>query len=364
SQAQGNSFVLPDTWINGNGFSNNEFAEVMRSYKARCRANEARSDAEANSSTDWSQVAADAAAGRELVILGEDSSSDTPWWDGIKSLGTENATWHRMHMDWIGMADQSGEYQDWLTFPIPQRTARQITTPDLRYPAQNVDGEEGLYHRYNATIIFRPERGTYRQSHYGDLRHDAYLNSCSFCYFGPINEIIQAELDLYRAEAAFRTGDMGTTVSILNQTRVGNGGLTPLVDGGTVPTEPDGSCVPRKRYDVQGRCGDLRDALIYEHFEEIFHESGGLEFWHGRRFDILPLNTALHMPIPAADLEVLQESIYTFGGGGAGSAGDPTPLVVPGNLDSALERVTYSLGRIEQRRENLQRLKTSGLVTR
>ncbi len=364
-QARSNSFTLEATWINGNGLSNNEFADLMVSYKARCRANRPRSQNEA-ASVDWAKVASDAAAGRKtLTITGEDASSDTPWWDGIKSLGTENATWHRMHMDWIGMADQSGQYQNWLTFPTAQRTARQITTPDKRYPAANVDGTKGLLHRYNATIIFRPERGTYRQSHYGDFRHDAYLTSCSFCYFGPIEEMIPREMRLYEAEAAFRTGNVATAVGIVNETRVARGGLTALTGAGTVPNEPGGGCVPRKRYDVQGRCGDLRDALIYEHMEEIFHVTGGLEFWHGRRFGILPLNTAVHMPIPASDLEVLEESIYTFGGGGDGSSPNPIPPnVIPGNLNSTLERAAWSLGRLEAKRQALQRAKTSDLVIR
>ncbi len=358
--ARGNSFTLEEGWLNGNPLSNNDFADLMVSYKARCRANLPRTDAEA-ATVDWNAVRADAQNGLgQLIITGEDASSDTPWWDGIKSLGTENATWHRMHMDWAGMADNSGNYQAWRALPTESRTPVTITTDDLRYPRNNVDQEEGLYHRYNATIIFRPERGTYRQSFYGDFRHDAYLNSCSFCYFGPIQEMIPVEMDLLVAEAALRSGDVATAVAMVNQTRVGNGGLPPVVDGGTVPG--GANCVPKKRFDVSGTCGDLKDAVIYEHMEEIFQVSGGLEFWSIRRFDMLPSGTALHMPIPASDLEVLQRDIYTFGGdpGAPGSA----PLVIPGNLNSTLERAAYSLGAIQRRQAELNRTKMSELVVR
>jgi len=359
--ANSNSFTLEDGWINGNPLTNSEFADLMVSYKARCRANQPRSESEA-ANVDWNQVISDASNGLgNLVIVGEDASGDTPWWDGIKSLGTENATWHRLHMDWAGMADQSGEYQDWLSIETQSRTARQMTFVDQRYPDTNVDGDEGLYHRYNATIIFRPERGTYRQSHYGDLRHDAYLRSCSFCYFGPIEEMIPVEMDLYEAEANFRQGNVGNTVAILNTTRVGNGGLPALVDGGTVPG--GASCTPRKRYDVTGACGDLEDALIWEHFEEIWQISGGLEFWHGRRFGILPANTATMLPMPASDLEVLQLPIYTFGGP-EGTAPGTAPALIPGDLNSALERAGLALTGFKRQQAELNRTKTSDLVVR
>ncbi len=351
--ARGNSFTLEDGWINGNPLTNNEFADVMTAYKARCGANVARTNAEAQSLSGygWPQIAADAAAGSELVVLGEDPG---PWWDGIKTLGTENSTWHRMHYDWAGMADVSGNYQAWLATPLQTRQPVDISTPDQRYPAVQADGEVGLYHRYTRATPFPPERGTYRNSFYGDYRWDSYLNSCSFCWFGDMPELIERELRLYMAEAAFRTGDIATAVSIVNETRVGNGGLPPVVDGGTVPG--GANCVPRKRYDVMGRCGDLRDALIFEHFEEVFQVSGGLEFFHGRRFDILPVNSALQLPIPAKDLETLQRDIYTFGGGGEGSATDPTPppSIVPGDLDSSLKRAAYALERMRERAEELR----------
>ncbi len=359
--ARGNSFMLEANWINGNPLSNTEFADLIVTYKARCRANQPRSASEA-AAVNWTQVSADAANGLgTLIIDGEDSSSDTPWWDGIKALGTENATWHRQHMDWAGMADQSGEYQDWLTFETQTRTARQMTFNDARYPSANVDGQEGLYHRFNATIIFRPERGTYRQSHYGDLRHDSYLKSCSFCYFGPIEEIIPVELRLYEAEAAFRMGNVATTVAIVNETRVANGALQPVVDGGVVPG--GAACTPKKRYDVTGACGTLEDALIWEHFEEIWQLSGGLEFWHGRRFGILPANTATMLPIPASDLEVLQLPLYTFGGPD-GSAPGTAPAIIPGDLNSALERAGLALRGLQRQRAELNRTKMSTLVVR
>jgi hypothetical protein len=296
-----------------------------------------------------------------LVIDGPDASGNTAWYDGIKTYGMENGTWHRMHMDWAGMADVSGEYQDWLAQPTEQRTARRMTFADMRYPSENVDGTDGSYHRYNATIIFRAERGTYRQSHYGDQRWSEYRDSCWGCWFGPIDEMSPREMRLYEGEAAFRMGDIATTVAVVNETRVANGGLPPVIDGGTVPG--GAACTPRKRYDASGTCGDLGDALRYEHFEEIFQLSGGLEFWHGRRWGILPANTATMFPIPATDLEALQRDLYTFGGAGGAVPGTSATLI-PGDLNNALERAGLALASLQAKRDQLSREKATGLVVR
>ncbi|MCY3599118.1 MAG: hypothetical protein OXN85_03980 [Gemmatimonadetes bacterium] len=369
SQARGSSFTLAETWVNGNPWSNNEWADYLVSWKARCAANLPRSDAEA-AGANWSQIISNAQNGiRDVIITGEDSSSDSPWYDGLKSLMQENGTWHRMHMDWVGMADQSGEYQDWLSIPTSQRTARQMTFgDDMRFPPVNEDGatsdivsptlaSDGPRSRYNSTIIFRPERGTYRQSHYGDMRYDHYIE-VFWAFSGPLEHMTSNEMDHYIAEGNYRMGNFGAAADIVNKTRM-EAGLPPAPSNPTdaVPSNGAGECTPRKRYDVQGRCGNLRDAMWYEQFENVFNVFGGLEFWHGRRNDILPAGTALHVPIPAADLEVLQRDIYTFGGGGEASAPDPTPSIVPGSLDAALERATYALERLaaQQRAERRMR---------
>ena len=372
------SFTLEESWINGNPWSNQEFADYLVSWKARCAANLPRTDAEA-AGANWSQIISNAQNGMQNVVVdGEDRSSDTAWWDGLKIRMQENRTWHRMHMDWVGMADQSGQYQDWLTFPTEQKTARQLTFgDDKRFPAVNDHGtlgesvsptaaSTGPVHRYNATVIFRPERGTYRQSHYGDARYDDYTLSCSNCEFGPMEHMTSQELDHYIAEGHYRMGNFAGTADIINVTRM-EAGLPPAPSNPTDPVPSNGAdeCTPHKRYDVQGRCGNLRDAMWFEHFENVFNLFGGLEFFHGRRNDILPAGTALQLPIPAADLEVLQRDVYTFGGGEPSSAGNPTPpAIVPGSLTSALERASYTLERLRASQAAERRAARATLIVR
>ena len=357
TEANATPFTLQEEWMpSTNGaLSNTDLAKLATSYRARCRANGPRSEAEA-ASVDWSAVKTDATNGlQELTIVGTDADTwgtpAKPWWDGPKALGTEPNTWHRMHPDWHGMSDVSGNYQAWINTPLAQRVPFAGTTPDIRYPDEAVEADRGTRHEYKSSIIWPPVRGTYRQSHYADFRHEAYMLSCTYCYFGNITELTPYEMRLMVGEGALRTGDIATAVAVVNETRVGEGGLPAVTDAGTVPG--GANCVPRKRYDPAGRCGYLRDAMIYEHFESVFMDSGGLEFLHGRRHDILPTGTAIHLPVPASDLEVLQYDLYTFGGAGnPGSAGNPTPPnIVPGSLDSALERAAWSLGAIQRRAE-------------
>ncbi|MXW55612.1 MAG: hypothetical protein F4Z59_02685 [Gemmatimonadales bacterium] len=364
STARGATFTLEDSWINGNSWSNTELAVYLVSWKARCAANLPRTDAEA-SGANWSQIISDSQNGiRDVVVVGEDRSSDTPWVDDLKRAGTQNGTWHRMHMDWVGMADQSGEYQDWLAQPTEQRLPRKMTFgDDKRFPVGYEDqtltdpvspsvAGYGPRARYNNSVIFRPERGTYRQSHYGDARYDEYLLSSWTATFGDMEHMSAKEFDAYIIEGRYRMGDYAGAAEMINVYR-GEAGLPPAPSNPTdpVPSNAAGECTPKKRYDVQGRCGNLQDAVWFEHFEQVFNLFGGLEYWHGRRNDILPAGTALHLPIPAADLEVLQRDIYTFGGPAGGGAGNPIPpSIVPGSLDSALERVTYALERLEVQR--------------
>ena len=354
--ARNNTFTLPDTWINGVAWSNTEMADYIVSYKARCRSNQPRTPSEADA-VNWAQVAQDAANGSgTLVVTGLEQG---PWWDGLKVYGMENSTWHRQHMDWAGMADVSGEYQDWLTIPTAQRQARFMQFVDQRYPPTNTALDQGLYHMVNAGVSGRAERGTYRQSYYGDVPGTSGRHGYDLAFFGPMNDMIPREMRLLEAEAAFRQGNIATTVAIVNETRVANGGLPPVVDGGTVPG--GANCTPRKRYDAAGTCGDLRDALIYEHFEELFQLYGGMEFFHGRRFGILPSGTANHHPIPASDLEVLQLPVYTFGGPD-GTPPGTAPAVVPGDLNSALRRASVTLYGMEQLQKRVMRERESLVI--
>ncbi len=352
-----------ETWIKGNVLDPADFAALVRSYRARCAANVARFPSETNL-TNWGQVASDAATGiQDLTIAG---SENAPWRGDLKRRqGSEEATWTRAHIDFVGMGNTDGSYQTWLAIPVVQRTAPDagcnggcMIIPDDRYPgggAAPADGDVSAtthaimgtpYYGYVDNVNGRAERGTYRQSGYHAMFWDDYVATQN----GPLPELWEVEHDLYQAEAALEMNDVATFVAMINKTRVGNGGLPAVIDFGTVPGGAD--CVPRKRFDVAGTCGDGRDALIWEHFTEIFSLSAGLEYFFSRRQGVLPSGTGVHYPMPASEVEAIFPplgggNVYTFGGGGSGSA----PNIVPGDLNAALERAAWMLDFLERVRQ-------------
>jgi hypothetical protein len=69
-----------------------------------------------------------------------------------------------------------------------------------------------------------------------------------------------------------------------------------------------------------GTCGDLLETLKREKRRELFMTAFGGWYFDSRGWGDLPAGTFLHYPVPAAELEVRQLPLYTFGGGGPGSA--------------------------------------------
>ncbi len=104
---------------------------------------------------------------------------------------------------------------------------------------------------------------------------------------------------------------------LINRTRVARGGLPPATVDGVIG---QADCVPKKILDPSGACADLMNTLMYEKRVETYALGAGVAFWDARGWGLLPTGTVLHLPIPARELETLQLPLYTFGGGGEGSA--------------------------------------------
>jgi hypothetical protein len=100
--------------------------------------------------------------------------------------------------------------------------------------------------------------------------------------------------DLLWAEGLLRSGGSAVTAAgLINNSRVGRGGLSTLTGAEGTPA--------------------LLTALQYE--QEIeFMGQGATAFFNRRRVDGLILGTPRQMPVPAKELNVLLRSSYTFGG--------------------------------------------------
>jgi hypothetical protein len=125
------------------------------------------------------------------------------------------------------------------------------------------------------------------------------------------------EMNLYKALAAFRTGNTTLAAELANVTRVGNGQLPPLTAAG-VPEAPD--CVPQTK---QGQCGSLEQAIQYEFLVELQLLNLLYPYLTRRHFGTLTPGTFTQLPIPARELETLGLDIYTFGGPSGDSSAGP-----------------------------------------
>ncbi|MGH7482159.1 MAG: hypothetical protein ACRELV_08380 [Longimicrobiales bacterium] len=316
-----NSFTLPastSTWASVE-VTSAELARLASSFKARLRANVARTPAE-RAAVDWNQVLEDIDAG-----ITETFNLDLGWfvagWDGEILAYIAFSAWQQSGIFILGMADQSGNYQKWLDTPVLQREAVidgeniLIHTPDLRFAqgatVDEQDANPGAYYSIPYYSVVnnwqKPERGTWRWSWYRLSKFDDFTFATASG--GGLHPLISIEeMDLLAAEAHFRLGDPGAAAALINKTRT-KFGLNPTDAAGT-----NTSCVPRL---PSGQCGDLFEMLKWEKRMET-QFTGPLNvswYFDGRGWGDLYAGTPLQLPIPCQELQVLQMTpCYTFGG--------------------------------------------------
>jgi len=308
SICEANSFTLPDNWINGVAMTNTELAQVAHSYAARYIASVARSP-EDRAAADWATILNHINHGitEDYAVQGDGNF----WWYGLHMEGM-NDIWVRTDYKCIGPADTSGNYQAWLNTPVQDRDLFLIYTADQRVTALGDPQSDGTDFAYYGQPYHRPDRGTYHFSYYANYRYFDHLANNGV---GPMMEIMVAEMNLLKAEALLRLYNDGQgTVDLINITRVGRGQLPPAT------AENIGSVS-----DPRAVFGSVWAMLKYEKGIECFAGGLGLAFWDRRGWGELVSGTALHFPIPAQEIEVLQMETYTFGGSAGGAAPKQLP---------------------------------------
>jgi hypothetical protein len=312
------SFTIPGSWMGNTEITNTELAAIAHSYKARFMASVGRSPAERDAAN-WSAIKSEAQQGIEWIPVGDGFPwVGGIWWDAMKTYGGTRPGWSRVDLAMLGAADQSGGWQTWEAFnaagQFSSQTPFEIDTDDLRLCGAPNPGAmcetDGTYFNFRGSSPFRPERGIYHFSPYGDNRWLPFNNANAI---GKMDEVIQEELDLLIAEADMRAGNTAAVVAAVNQTRARSG----LPDA-TASGVSGSRCTPRK---ANGACGDLWDVLKYEKRFEVWHTGTGIAFFDDRGWGDLRVNTPIQFPVPAKELQTLLMDIYTFGGaGGSGAA--------------------------------------------
>lgn len=313
--AQGNSFTLGSGWIPGVSVDNNMLVQLAHAYQARFLAEVARTPAERDA-VPWGQVIDHVDAANIMADFAP-VMDNVNWRHVWHVYSSFNGPWDQVNPFIYGMADQSGGYQAWRTTPLGERSGFIFITPDLRFPQgatheAQVDNP-GLYHINKGEAGWvRADRGTWRWSHYWDVREAANLQ---LNWAGPARELTVPEMNLLKAEGLLRTGDPDGAATLINLTRVANGGLN-ATDAGATNTD----CVPRL---ADGSCGDLMEMLKWEKRIETVKTRLGSWFFDMRGWGDHAEGTPLHFPMPAEDLNVLQLPVYTHGGVGGSDAAGP-----------------------------------------
>jgi hypothetical protein len=331
-------FPLPASWLPGNTFNAADFVRLVRSYKARLRAQVARTPQE-RAAVDWPAVIADAQAGIQSdfkINMDPSTGWDVPWLQ--TTLHFRDVNWHQMNYYIIGMADVSGAYDGWLATDRDTRSPFLIVTPDLRFPQgatraiQNAN--PGKYLR-NRPAGQDPSGNGWPNSQYDHYRFRAFADATRK---GAFPVMTKAEIDMLAAEGLLRTGKFAEAATLIDRTRTVNGlapvsglGLTVTIDpaGKSTGTPVPGgaACVPRvpvaPAY-TSTACGNLYEAMKWEKRMESAYAGYGIWFFDGRGWGDLPEGTALEWPVPFQEMDARTHPFYDIGGVGGRSAAAPS----------------------------------------
>ncbi len=336
-------FPLPTSWLNltTGAVTATEFQRIIRSYRARLRAEVGRTPAE-RATANWPAILADASNGitTNIDILMNATTGWTQTWVVQHFVGSN---WHVMTPFVIGMADSTGaQYEAWLNQQLLNRTPFLIRTRDRRFPtgdtrlAQNTSSggggagvvtPAGMYFRNRvAANDGGAADGTWGFSFYDHARFQAYQNATRI---GAFPHMTAAEMNGLIAEAAIRGGDFALAATAIDRTRVTNGGLPPLVGAGITSLTQDvpggTSCVPRipvrTGTTFTTRCGNILEAMKWEKRMEMAYINYGAWYFDSRGWGDLPEGTPLNFTVPWQEQDVrIGKPSNTGGVGQAGGA--------------------------------------------
>jgi len=350
----GSAGGLPATWIAGHDPTNatrldtTAYFQLIRSYRARFRANVARTPAD-RAAAPWDSIIADANAGitADFTIAANPSTGWDVIWP-VQAFATGPANWHQMSQFWLGMADTSGGYDAWLaTSPPVARVPFVVVTPDKRLPrgvsciapcGQTIRASQlGDTNRTFTGTPYIRNRQPGEDQPGQSLQISMYDFYRSRAFFGagrignyPI--MTRAEIRLLAAEGYIRTGNIAAATLRIDSSRVNIAVLpklnavvtdtTSAIPGGTacVPRVPDENATAGPYKGT--RCGRLWDALKWEYRLETMYTGYGMWYFAGRGWGDLPEGTALYWPVPYQEMDSRRQAFYGIGGpGGVGAAG-------------------------------------------
>lgn len=322
---------LPAGWLTGPGGSTvsvADFTRIVRSFRAKMRAEVARNPQE-RAAVNWEQVTADATAGIQSdlqIRLDPAQGWDYQWL--ATTLHFRDVNWHQMPYHIIGMADVSGAFDSWLATPRDQRTNFTIVTPDRRFPQGATRAQQtrpsaeddtplpaGQYFR-NRNPGKDDQSAGWRNSQYDHYRFRALANANRV---GSLPFFTRAENDMLAAEGHIRRGNIPAAAALIDRYRVPNGlsALSGAVTTATQPVPGGAQCVPSVPAApnfTSTVCGNIMEAMKWEKRMETAYTTYGAWFFDSRGWGDLPIGTAVHWPVPWQETDARQTQWTNAGG--------------------------------------------------
>ena len=276
--------------IPGVNFTKERLLQFANSMAARFLVSNARTPAE-NATTDWNKVKTYAEKG----LTSDFNVSYVEGWRGkvmtrdvgANYLGLYNWGWIRAHqslMNLMAPNDPAAVYP----WPVGVNRLGEIKNcPDARL-AKYFRWDAASDQWFGWSRVTRDGYGYFIRCEYRYWRYYDVIDKGA----GLVGHYLKAENDLYLAEAKIRTNQIGGAAALINNTRVTVGNLPPATDGDT----------------------DLLNKLFYERYVECDLVWAHLGFFDKRRQGLLLPGTAYHFPIPAPELQMHGQQVYTFGG--------------------------------------------------
>lgn len=335
---------IPAGWLGGasDHTDPDDFARLVRSWRARFRAGVARTPADRDA-VQWNLVRDDATNGIQSDLL-VNTGGSTGWNIGFigSQMFQDGRAWSQISLLYYGMADTTRlpggvhQYEAWLALPLPDREHFLVHTPDSRWPAGATRAAQVANSPLGDDITDKPYIKADVQDELGEawgisvyqFKRTEYIRSNidGQSNGGLWPEMLKAEIDLLAAEAHLRLGEIPQALTIINSYRTANN--LPAIVGATSRNDiiPGGaSCVPRVPVPGAGTaCGSVWEAMKYEKRMETAFSSYGRWFFDGRGWGDLVQGTAYEYPVPYGELNARQKPTYNLGGGGASSAGPST----------------------------------------
>ena len=330
------AFPLEASWMgNATGFSLDQYKRVIRSYRARFRAGVARTPAQA-AQVDWAKVIDDAENGINFNFM-VNTGGSTGWSVGYEVTRYQDPTWSEMSMMYMGMADVSGGYANFIAQDYSHKNGWfLVVTPDQRWPQGTTRAAQNTASVQPTSVTSKPyiSNRLVTNDVVGDGWGVSFYDYFRWRYIkvnsntGPFPEILKAENDLLAAEGYLRTGNINAAAAKIDLSRVANGGLPALSGVVTSATQavPGGAnCVPQvPTGSGTVACGNIFEAMKYEKRVENTYASFG-RFWiDSRGWGDLVEGTPLEFPVPYQEMQTRQQPFYLLGPGFGSAAAKGT----------------------------------------